>query len=208
MFISFVFNIREKPVFLPVPVEVSFYSKFRHGVVGRSGVLANKEESSHLDTMDGDKVGNGILKKERKFQKFKNNQEVRVTKTSEDGSGAKNFQFPNSSNISSKTVSHYGALSFDAPDFRYSYYAGEIVKKISEQWKWIENYGQLRVIVYFKIRRNGSVFDVSIKESSSNKEYDRYALDTIHRTAPFPDLPEDYRNDVLGVYFEFKCDKG
>jgi TonB family protein len=61
------------------------------------------------------------------------------------------------------------------------------------------------VIVYFKIHRNGSTSDISIRKSSENNEYDKYALDTISRAAPFPDLPEGYRDDVLGVYFEFKC---
>jgi TonB family protein len=119
----------------------------------------------------------------------------------------KNLKYSNLDNNSDIKNASYSqsALSFDTSDFKHSYYAETIVKKISEQWKLVENYKQLSTIIYFKINRNGSIFNVSIKKSSGNKEYDRYALDAIHRIASFPNLPDDYKSNELGVYFEFKC---
>jgi protein TonB len=100
--------------------------------------------------------------------------------------------------------SRYESLSFDTEDFKYSYYSRQIIRKIWGQWRWGENYGKLRVLVYFKICRNGTVYDISVRESSGSGEYDKYALDTICRAVPFPDLPDGYKGDSLGVFFEFK----
>jgi protein TonB len=102
-------------------------------------------------------------------------------------------------------VSWHEGLSFDAKNFNYPYYSEQIIRKIWGQWRWDGNYGKLRVLVYFKIRRNGTVYDISVRESSGIGEYDKHALDTICRAAPFPDLPDGYEGDLLGVFFEFKC---
>ncbi|GMO64471.1 MAG: hypothetical protein Nk1A_0930 [Endomicrobiia bacterium] len=208
VFIYLVFNTREKPMFLSVPVEISFYSKPQHELVGHSEVLTSRKKSKLLDVK---------YENENKTEIFSNHsrKEVIVVKeekqenygirTSKDNSNVENFQSSSSTKTPVDAISQYGMLSFDTPDFKYSYYAGEVVKKISKQWKWIENYYQLKVIVYFKIHRNGSISNISTKKSSGNSEYDKYALDTIQRAMPFPDLPEDYGHDDLGVYFEFKC---
>jgi protein TonB len=93
---------------------------------------------------------------------------------------------------------------FDTNDFKYAYYADQIKRKINRNWKCAESYGKFRALIYFKIRRDGSVFDISIKESSENIEYDKNTLDAIRRAVPFPELPESYKSESLGVFFEFK----
>ncbi len=114
------------------------------------------------------------------------------------------FQATDSDKLPTGAGSQYEILSFDTENFKYSYYSKQIIRKIWGQWRWDENYGKLRVLVYFKICRNGTVYDVSVRESSGSGEYDKYALDTICRASPFPDLPDGYECDSLGVLFEFK----
>jgi TonB family protein len=94
---------------------------------------------------------------------------------------------------------------FDTNDFKYPYYTNQIRRKVAAQWRWVESYGSgLRVLLYFKINRDGSVGDILIKESSGNEDYDKNALYTIRRASPFSELPERYKSEVLGVFFEFK----
>jgi TonB family protein len=99
--------------------------------------------------------------------------------------------------------SQYEGLSFENKDFKFSYYANQIVGKIKRHWNWSLNYSRLRTVIYFKIHKNGSVSDILVKKSSKNSEYDKFAADTIIRASPFPELPEGYPENFLGVYFEF-----
>jgi TonB family protein len=94
--------------------------------------------------------------------------------------------------------------SLDTNDFKYPYYISQVRRKVATQWRWAESYGNLRVLLYFKINRDGSVNDIFVKESSGNEDYNRNALDTIRRASPFSELPEGYEGDSLGVFFEFK----
>jgi protein TonB len=117
-----------------------------------------------------------------------------------------NIQTHNASdNDSSKFMigSQYESLAFEDKNFKFSYYANQIVSKIKRCWNWSLSYSQLKVIIYFKIHRDGSVSDILVKRSSKNSEYDKFATDTIIRASPFPQLPDGYQEDCLGVYFEF-----
>lgn len=99
--------------------------------------------------------------------------------------------------------SQYESLAFEDKNFKFSYYANQIVTKIKRYWNWSLSYSQLKAIIYFKIHRDGSASDILVKRSSKNSEYDKFATDTIIRASPFPHLPEGYQEDFLGVYFEF-----
>jgi TonB family protein len=106
--------------------------------------------------------------------------------------------------LSNGNGSLYTGAFFDTNDFKYPYYTNQIRRKVAAQWRWAESYGGLRVLLYFKINRDGSVGDILVKESSGNEDYDKNALYTIHRAAPFSELPEGYEGESLGVFFEFK----
>jgi len=106
--------------------------------------------------------------------------------------------------LSNGNGSLYTGAFFDTNDFKYPYYTNQIRRKVAAQWRWAESYGGLRVLLYFKINRDGSVGDILVKESSGNEDYDKNALYTIRRAAPFSDLPEGYEGESLGVFFEFK----
>ncbi|MDR2427673.1 MAG: TonB family protein [Endomicrobium sp.] len=106
--------------------------------------------------------------------------------------------------LSNGNGSLYTGAFFDTNDFKYPYYTNQIRRKVAAQWRWAESYGGLRVLLYFKINRDGSVGDILVKESSGNEDYDKNALYTIRRAAPFSELPEGYEGESLGVFFEFK----
>jgi TolA protein len=104
------------------------------------------------------------------------------------------------------TGSQYEGLRIDATDFDYAYYERTIVNKIGRNWEWLESYGSLRVVIYFRILKNGMVDETSVRvyETSRNQSFDDNARNAVLRASPFGDLPEAYRGDSIGVYFEFK----
>jgi TonB family protein len=117
---------------------------------------------------------------------------------------AETAQFLKSDVLSNGNGSLYTGAFFDTNDFKYPYYTNQIRRKVAAQWRWAESYGGLRVLLYFKINRDGSVGNILVKESSGNEDYDKNVLYTIRRASPFLELPEGYEGESLGVFFEFK----
>jgi TonB family protein len=202
--IFFLFHGRENPVFLSSPIEVSFYSFSRQRSEQSSSSVSLKKTrattASVWEQIKNNDTKKNIVAKKKIFQKKK----AESTEFSGNKNNIETFQASDFNKLSAGSGSHYEELSFDTKNFKYSYYSGQIIRKIWGQWRWGENYRKFRVLVYFKICRNGTVHDISVRESSGSGEYDKYALDTIYRAAPFPDLPDSYGGDSLGVFFEFK----
>jgi hypothetical protein len=104
-----------------------------------------------------------------------------------------------------RDLSNIFGVSFEQK-FQYNYYGLQIIKKISSCYTYDSNYKNLTALIYFKIKKDGSVYDIVVKESSGNIEYDKNIFNTIMRASPFPCLPDNYNSDFLGVFFEFKED--
>ena len=60
-----------------------------------------------------------------------------------------------------------------------------------------------RVVVYFQIKRDGSIIEPQIRESSRNQTVDLLASGAIKRSEPFPPLPVEFGGDYLGIYLCF-----
>jgi protein TonB len=228
--IYFLFHGKENPVFLSPLIEVSFYSPSsqeagrspaaisleKDGVAAASAWEQIKSNSTKEDIvvkkkMDGLKpeekpkvqIETDAKKYDKQFVKPIGEKKTEVIESLGNSSSVKTFQATGTGKLSAGMGSRYEGLSFDAKNFKYSYYSGQIIRKIKGQWRLGENYEKLRALLYFKIYKNGTISDVFVKESSKNDEYDKYALDTVRRAAPFPDLPDGYEGDSLGVFFEF-----
>ncbi|MCS7152127.1 MAG: TonB family protein [Endomicrobia bacterium] len=97
------------------------------------------------------------------------------------------------------------SLSLETAKFPFSYYVKQIREKIVNNWLWSRSYsGELKTIVYFRILRSGEIADLKVKESSNNKTYDNICLRAVETSKPFPPLPDGFKEDYLGVYFEFR----
>jgi len=95
-----------------------------------------------------------------------------------------------------------GVLSLDTANFPYTYYLRQITQRIEQNWvRPQENVG--RVVVYFRIKRDGTIVDPQLHESSRNQAVDLLAAGAIKRSEPFPPLPVDYGGDYLGIYLCF-----
>ncbi len=96
------------------------------------------------------------------------------------------------------------ALTTDTAKFPYLYYLKNIRERISGAWQYGEpEEGFLKTVVYFKIKRDGSITEPAFKERSGDTVFDSLAMRAVKVSAPFPPLPAGYDKDTLGVYFEF-----
>jgi outer membrane biosynthesis protein TonB len=95
-----------------------------------------------------------------------------------------------------------GMLSLDSTNFPYSYYLRQVTGRIEENWvRPQQNLG--RVVIYFRIKRDGTIVEPHIYESSRNQAVDLLASGAIKRSEPFPPLPLEFGGDYLGIYLCF-----
>lgn len=95
-----------------------------------------------------------------------------------------------------------GAVSLDTANFPFTYYLRQITDRIEQNWlRPQENVG--RVVVYFRIKRDGSIVEPQVQESSRNPAVDLLASGAVKRSEPFPPLPIEFGGDYLGVYLCF-----
>ena len=102
-----------------------------------------------------------------------------------------------------KQLTPSSQISLESARFPYAYYTNMIVKKISRNWEWSVDFGELKAVLYFRIQRDGTVDSLSIKTPSGDKLFDQQALRSVEISAPFPPLPFSYDEKDLGVFFEF-----
>jgi protein TonB len=90
---------------------------------------------------------------------------------------------------------------------RYGAYVQSMTRAISQAWlRGLVNIPQRtapRVYLTFTIARDGSVSNITIKQSSGIPQLDRSA-DRAIRAADLPQLPTDYRGSNVTVEFYFE----
>ena len=59
-------------------------------------------------------------------------------------------------------------------------------------------------VVSFALARNGSVSEVSVSDGSGDSDFDYAALASVQEAAPFPPLPEDFKDPTLKVHVKFQ----
>ncbi|MCG3193589.1 MAG: hypothetical protein DIJKHBIC_02843 [Thermoanaerobaculia bacterium] len=99
-----------------------------------------------------------------------------------------------------------GPLSFDTKNYDWSSYAAEMVRKIKRNWEvpGLAHYGVKGwLVIKFYIRRDGTVEDVRILQSSGVPPFDNAAAMAIRHASPFKPLPADLNTDREGVTIGF-----
>lgn len=95
-----------------------------------------------------------------------------------------------------------GALSLDTAHFPFTYYLRQITDRIEQNWRRPEE-NVTRVVVYFRIKRDGTIVEPQVSESSRSQVVDLLAAGAVKRSEPFPPLPLEFGGDYLGIYLCF-----
>jgi protein TonB len=100
-----------------------------------------------------------------------------------------------------------GRATVSATRFPYAWYLSVVQGKVSSNWTQpsarLIAEDSLTVVVSFRIRRDGSIDAVSVRRSSGRTTLDDSATKAIRSSAPFPPLPDDYRDSSLDVTIDF-----
>lgn len=193
-------------VFVQVPFDVSFYSPVNN-------VVENISEEQKVDPVvplaEEVKPKQEVKKKENKTVKSdiavkKKEKKVEEKKAVEKPVEKSTVKEEKPKPSGGGTTYSSKGIMLENKNFKFSYYTNAIVKKISKYWQWSSSTSACRAVVYFKINRRGYTTDIKIKESSGDDVFDQNAIRAVELASPFPELPESYNEDNLGVYFEFK----
>ena len=193
-------------VFVQVPFDVSFYSPVNNIV---EEISEDKKIDPEVPPAEEVKPKQEVKKKENKVVKSDIQVKKKEKKVEEKKVAEKPVETTAKQEVEQKpggggnTYSSKGIM-LENKNFKFSYYTNAIVKKISKYWQWSSSISACRAVVYFKINRRGYATDVKIKESSGDDVFDQNAIRAVELASPFPELPESYNEDNLGVYFEFK----
>ena len=100
-----------------------------------------------------------------------------------------------------------GQIAVDSGDFAFAYYLRQVRSRIAQNWSppaGLTAGTPIRAIVYFKIRRDGSVAGIRLETPSQQEFFDRSALRAVQLGDPMPPLPLGFQGSDLGVHFGFQ----
>lgn len=87
------------------------------------------------------------------------------------------------------------------PDF--GPYMRELQRKIKMNWDPPKGNESKRVVLLFKIAKDGRLLSCSVYKSSGLPNADKAAIDAVKLTAPFRPLPPDYKGQSIDIQFTF-----
>lgn len=83
-------------------------------------------------------------------------------------------------------------------------YQNRILSTIKDNWVWVGQRSNLKVIVHFGIKDNGEIVGLKIVQPSGDPSYDESVLRAVKKSSPLPAPPESYRKDFSDVELTFR----
>jgi TonB family protein len=91
-----------------------------------------------------------------------------------------------------------------AGNFPYAWYVHTVRKKLDSNWNVAGGFStRIYAQVVFTIKRDGSLADIEVEESSKNDVFDRAALRAVQTSSPLAPLPSGFDEPALRVHVRF-----
>ncbi|MFQ5499659.1 MAG: energy transducer TonB [Candidatus Zixiibacteriota bacterium] len=101
----------------------------------------------------------------------------------------------------------FAGARVDNASFNYPYWFTQTFNKIQRNYRNPVAYdGTLICAIYFQVIQSGRVVEVRVDQSSGIEAFDEACELAVQRSAPFPPLPKDFRDEILGITLPFKYD--
>lgn len=98
-----------------------------------------------------------------------------------------------------------GGKGADSPSVKYRAYLTAIGDRVKQNWSYPEELrkDKIEIIVSIKIGKNGKLLDSWVEKSSGSGLFDESLMDAVKKSAPYPELPEDYDGNVFETGLRF-----
>lgn len=83
-------------------------------------------------------------------------------------------------------------------------YQNRMLSSIKDNWAWVGQKSNLRVVVHFSIKDNGEITGLKIVQPSGDASYDESVLRAVKKSSPLPPPPESSRKDFADVELTFR----
>ena len=95
-------------------------------------------------------------------------------------------------------------MGVDNANFNYPYWFTQAFTKLSQNFRIpIAIDGAVACDVYFQVIKSGRVIEKKVVTSSGISQFDDACLAAIERSAPFPPLPREFLDEIIGIYVTF-----
>ncbi|NOY89457.1 MAG: TonB family protein [FCB group bacterium] len=99
----------------------------------------------------------------------------------------------------------FGGATIDNATFNYPYWFVQAFNKIQSNWhNTVAIDGSVVCVVYFQVIRSGRLIEVRVEQSSGIPAFDESCVAAVERSAPFPPLPKDFLDEIIGITLPFK----
>lgn len=83
-------------------------------------------------------------------------------------------------------------------------YQNRMLSTIKENWAWVGQRTNLKVVVQFGIKDNGEIIGLKVVQPSGDASYDESVLRAVKKSSPLPAPPNAYRKDFAEVELTFR----
>ena len=83
-------------------------------------------------------------------------------------------------------------------------YQNQMLNSIKDNWAWVGQKSNLKVVVHFSIKENGEISGLKIVQPSGDRSYDESVLRAVKKSSPLPPPPESSRKDFADVELTFR----
>jgi colicin import membrane protein len=83
-------------------------------------------------------------------------------------------------------------------------YQNQMLNSIKDNWAWVGQKSDLKVVVHFSIKENGEISGLKIVQPSGDRSYDESVLRAVKKSSPLPPPPESSRKDFADVELTFR----
>ena len=84
----------------------------------------------------------------------------------------------------------------------FNSYMNTMYSSIKKNWHPTENSGAGKVVISYKIKRDGTIIEPKIV-SSTNTELNKFAVEAIQKSSPLQPLPKKCKKNLIEVSFTF-----
>ncbi|MCK4460380.1 MAG: TonB family protein, partial [candidate division Zixibacteria bacterium] len=105
--------------------------------------------------------------------------------------------------------SPFAGATIDNASFDYPYWFTQAFNKIRRNWRNpVAADGVIICAVYFEVIKSGKVIVIRIENSSGIPRFDDACYAAVQRAAPFPPLPRQFADEIIGITLPFKYRPG
>jgi len=101
--------------------------------------------------------------------------------------------------------SPFAGATVDNLSFDYPYWFEQAFTKIQSNWiNTVEADGEIVCVIYFQVIKSGRLLEARVETESGIEAFDQGCLGAIYKSAPFPPLPSEFADEVIGITLPFK----